>query len=224
MKLSIIIPVFNEEENIERFLKHLQVYRERGHELIVVDGGSKDNTVNYTSGLTDKLLVTGPGRAIQMNAGAVSAGNDTFVFLHADTDLPDFSDQMIAAALSQTQPWGRFNVCLSGGHVLFRFIETMMNWRSCLTGIATGDQVIFIQRELFERVGPYREMKLMEDIELSKRLKVIARPVCITTPVTTSSRKWEKNGIIVTVFLMWYLRLLYFFGVHPDKLFFRYYR
>lgn len=222
MKLSIIIPVFNEAENIAATLERLQNYRQQGHELIVVDGGSRDNTIEHTQGLVDQLLISKPGRALQMNIGAELAKGDVLVFLHADTQLPDAADTLIIDAINQGQQWGRFNVRLSGQHILFRVIEIMMNWRSCLTGIATGDQVIFVQRAVFEQVGAYPEIKLMEDVELSKRLKSFGKPACIKQRVITSSRKWEKNGIIKTVMLMWRLRLLYFFGTSPDKLFSQY--
>jgi len=224
MKLSIIIPVFNEAENIANTLKQLQVYRQRDHEVIVVDGGSRDNTVDCVQDMADQLLISKPGRAMQMNIGAEQAQSEVLVFLHADTQLPNSADTLIIKAMEQAAQWGRFNVRLSGQHILFRLIENMMNWRSCLTGIATGDQVIFVRRTLFEQVGGYPEIKLMEDIELSKKLKLFGKPVCIKQRVTTSSRKWEKNGIVRTMLLMWRLRLLYFFGVSPNKLHARYYQ
>lgn len=224
MKLSIIIPVFNEAENIVAMLMRLQAYRQQGHEVIVVDGGSSDNTIDCVTGMSDKLLISKSGRAIQMNIGAEHADGETLVFLHADTFLPDNADDLIVNVITQGYQWGRFNVQLSGQHILFRIIETMMNWRSCLTAIATGDQVIFIRRALFWQVGGYPEIKLMEDIELSKKLKHFERPACIKKRVLTSSRKWEKNGILRTQLLMWKLRLLYFFGASPDKLYSQYYR
>jgi len=224
MKLSIIIPVFNEAKNIANTLKQLQVYRQRDHEVIVVDGGSRDNTVDCVQDMADQLLISKPGRAMQMNIGAEQAQSEVLVFLHADTQLPNSADTLIIKAMEQAAQWGRFNVRLSGQHILFRLIENMMNWRSCLTGIATGDQVIFVRRTLFEQVGGYPEIKLMEDIELSKKLKLFGKPVCIKQRVTTSSRKWEKNGIVRTMLLMWRLRLLYFFGVSPNKLHARYYQ
>ncbi len=224
MKLSIIIPVFNEAENIANTLKQLQVYRQQGHEVIVIDGGSRDNTVDCVQDMADQLLISKPGRAMQMNIGADQAQGEVLVFLHADTQLPDSADTLIIKSMEQGTQWGRFNVRLSGSHILFRLIENMMNWRSCFTGIATGDQVIFVQRMLFEQVGAYPEIKLMEDIALSKKLKLLSKSICIKQRVITSSRKWEKKGIVRTVLLMWRLRLLYFLGVSANKLHAQYYR
>ncbi|MDT8451945.1 MAG: TIGR04283 family arsenosugar biosynthesis glycosyltransferase [Gammaproteobacteria bacterium] len=224
MKLSIIIPVYNEAENIIALLRRLQSYRLQGHEVIVVDGGSRDNSFECAVGMVDKLLMSKPGRAMQMNIGAEQASGEVLVFLHADTELPPQVNNLIVDAMNNKNQWGRFNVRLSGRHRMFRIIETMMNWRSCLTGIATGDQVIFVRRNVFMQAGGYPEIKLMEDIELSKKLKTFSKPACIKNPVTTSSRRWEKNGIVKTTLLMWQLRLLYFLGVPPDKLFTRYYR
>ncbi len=224
MKLSFIIPVLNESKNIETILKQLQPYQENRHEVIVVDGGSRDNTIDSVSSLPVKLLISKPGRAMQMNIGAEQADGEVLVFLHADTQLPSNAPDLIVKTISQGCRWGRFNVRLSGRHVLFRIIETMMNLRSCVTSIATGDQVIFVQRSVFEKVGGYSEIKLMEDIDLSKRLKYFGRAACVKARVTTSSRKWEQNGILKTVWLMWRLRLFYYFGVSPDKLFSKYYQ
>lgn len=224
MKLSIIIPVYNEAANIIATLRRLQNYRFQGHEVIVVDGGSRDNSFDCAVGLVDKLLMSRPGRATQMNIGAEQASGEVLVFLHADTELPPLANTLIAEAINKKQQWGRFNVRLSGQHRFFRIIETMMNWRSCLTGIATGDQVIFVRRNVFQQAGGYPEIKLMEDIELSKKLKAFSKPACIKQRVTTSSRRWEQNGMMKTVLLMWQLRLLHFFGVAPDKLYSRYYQ
>lgn len=224
MKLSIIIPSFNEAQDIKETLQALQGYREAGHEIIIVDGGSRDSTIEFAQSLVDKLLISKPGRALQMNIGAEQSEKDILVFLHADTFLPETADQLIINAMAQGYLWGRFNVRLSGHHFLFRIIETMMNGRSCLTGIATGDQGIFVKREIFEQIGGFPEIKLMEDIELSKNLKKIGKPACIKPRITTSSRKWENNGIVKTVLLMWRLRLQYFFGTSADKLHSKYYR
>ena len=224
MKVSIIIPCFNEAQNIEKTLLPLQKYRESGSEIIVVDGGSRDNTIEFAQPLADKLLISKPGRATQMNIGAEQSEAETLLFLHADTLLPESMDRLLSKALAEGYQWGRFNVRLSGSHFVFRIIETLMNWRSCLTGIATGDQAIFVKREIFEQIKGFPEIKLMEDIVLSKKLKRLSRPACIQQRVITSSRKWENNGIIKTVLLMWRLRLQYFFGVSADKLHAKYYR
>lgn len=224
MKLSIIIPTLNEADNLVASLERLQQYRQQGHEVIVVDGGSRDNTFDCAIGLVDHLLMSKPGRASQMNIGAEQSLGDVLVFLHADTQLPEFAEALIIESVKYNNQWGRFNVRLSGQHILFRIIETLMNWRSCLTGIATGDQVIFVRREIFEKVGGYPEIKLMEDIALSKKLKSYSKPACIKQRVITSSRKWEKNGMVRTVLLMWRLRLQYFFGVSADELHSKYYR
>ena len=224
MKLSIIIPVYNEAKNISALLRRLRDYRFQGHEVIVVDGGSRDNSFDCAMGLVDKLLMSKQGRALQMNVGAEQAEGDILLFLHADTHLPMDADKLIANVINKDKIWGRFDVSLSGEHRFFRIIETMINLRSCITGVATGDQAIFVKRSIFEQSGAYPEIKLMEDIALSKQLKSHGKPACINERVITSSRKWEDNGIVKTVLLMWRLRLLYFLGVSPEKLSSLYYR
>ena len=216
--ISIIIPALNEAAAIETTLTPLQFWRQSGHELILVDGGSCDDTASVARPLVDKVLNSAPGRALQMNLGASSASGDVLVFLHADTSLPPNADELIARALSRRQ-WGRFDVRLSGSHWLLRVVERMMNWRSCFSGIATGDQAIFLEHALFERLGGFPDMPLMEDIVLSKCLKREAgRPACIHTPLITSSRRWEQNGIVRTILLMWRLRLAWFLGVPVHRL------
>lgn len=220
MQLSIIIPTLNEATTIVTTLTRLQSLRQLRHEIIVVDGGSHDDTQALAKPLCDKLLETDPGRAHQMNTGAEHAEGDVYLFLHSDTLAPKSLDQLIAQQLSKTQrSWGRFNVRLSGHHPLFRLIETLMNLRSCITGIATGDQGIFIRREAFQQLKGYQTIPLMEDIDLSKRLlQAYGRPACIKTRLITSSRRWEQHGIIKTILLMWRLRLSYFLGAHPNSL------
>ena len=217
MFISIIIPVLNEEESIEILLQQLQPYRKQGSEVIVVDGGSKDKTVSISNSLADVVIESQSGRAIQMNKGAVHSSFDTLWFLHADTLVPDNSVEIIERALN-TSDWGRFNIKLSGTNFLFRMIEAMMNIRSCITSIATGDQGIFVKRKIFESVGGYSELPLMEDVDLSKKLKMLSKPVCLKETLTTSSRRWEKNGILATVLLMWKLRFLYWLGVSAERL------
>lgn len=217
MKISIIIPVLNEETNLARLSDHLQTLAQL-HEIIIVDGGSRDNTLSVAYQLTDKVIVSHPGRAVQMNSGAEIASGEVLLFLHADTFLPEDGLQIISALSSEKNVWGRFDVRLSGKRFVFRLIEALMNLRSCVTAIATGDQAIFIERNLFQHVGGFPEIALMEDIEISRRLKKIVKPLCIKQKVITSSRRWEKNGVVATVLLMWKLRLYYFFGMSPEKL------
>lgn len=210
--------MFNEEVRLAGLKGSLQSIRQQGHEVIIVDGGSVDNTLVIAHDIADRVLVSSPGRALQMNSGASAASGGVFLFLHADTLLPEDSVQIIAALCQQKSCWGRFDVRLSSSKFVFRLIEGLMNLRSCLTAIATGDQAIFIEKKLFERVGGFPEIALMEDIAISRRLKKISRPVCVKQKVITSSRRWENNGVVATVLLMWKLRLYYFFGASPEKL------
>ena len=217
--LSIIIPTLNEGTTIVAALARLQVLRARGVEIIVVDGGSEDNTMASIAGLTDQLHTAPRGRAAQMNAGARVARGATLLFLHADTTLPADADRAIARALSDTRAaWGRFDVAITGAHPMLKVIAWMMNKRSRLTGIATGDQAIFVTRDAFERSGGFPLQALMEDIEMAARLKKISAPCCLFETVHTSGRRWEKHGVWRTIFLMWRLRLLYFFSANPERL------
>lgn len=215
--VSIIIPTLNEEASIKNLLLQFQPYREQGHEVIVVDGGSKDNTIAIAEEYSDKVIQSQPGRAVQMNNGAIQSKGMVLWFLHADTVIPGNALNQIEQALINSD-WGRFDVRLSGSHLLFRVIEKMMNLRSCISGIATGDQGIFVKKENFDSVQGYSDIPLMEDIDFSKKLKSISSPVCIKEKLITSSRRWEENGILATVFLMWRLRFLYWLGVSADKL------
>lgn len=217
-RLSIIIPALNEADNILATLAPLQVMRQRGHEVIVVDGGSCDATVAHATPLADQIVHSEAGRARQMNAGVEHAQGDVLWFLHADTQVPVESDQQLLQSLQGPRVWGRFDVRLSGRHPLLRLIARMMNLRSCITGIATGDQGIFVRRDAFTQAGGFPQQPLMEDITLSIRLKKLGKPVCIKTPLVTSSRRWEKRGILRTVLLMWRLRLLYALGTDPVHL------
>lgn len=217
VKLSIIIPVLNEQASLSRISSHLQSIRHQGHEVIVVDGDSTDDTLAISYEVADHVIISKAGRAVQMNNGAAIASGNVFVFLHADTFLPDNAVQIISDSMSENS-WGRFDVRLSSSRFVYRLIESLMNLRSCFTSIATGDQAMFIERSLFSRVGGFPEIALMEDIEMSRKLKKIDRAICIKQKVITSSRRWESRGVVATVLLMWKLRLYYFFGVSPDKL------
>ncbi|MCW8944278.1 MAG: TIGR04283 family arsenosugar biosynthesis glycosyltransferase [Sedimenticola sp.] len=222
-KLSIIIPCLNEEAVIRGLLESLQSARDRGVELIVVDGGSSDSTVQIVDPLVDRVLVADPGRASQMNAGAAVAKGDVLWFLHADSGVKDeFPAAILTAMNAADASWGRFDVTLSGQQMILRVIEFMMNWRSRLTGIVTGDQGLFIRRSLFNRVGGFSDIPLMEDIQLSTTLRKHARPLALRQRLITSSRRWEEAGILRTVFLMWQLRLAYFFGADTVQLARRY--
>lgn len=219
MLLSIIIPVLNEAACIDKNLSSLQWLREAGHELILVDGGSGDDTVQRARAKVDIVVQAEKGRAGQMNAGAKVAQYPVLVFLHIDTLLPSHADRLIQQALQESlKVWGRFNVKLSGAKKSFRVIERFMNWRTCLTGIVTGDHTMFIRREIFEQLGGFADIPLMEDIEFSKRIKKISRPYCLSAAVITSSRRWETKGVIRTVILMWFFRLAYFLGVPAQRL------
>lgn len=217
--LSIVLPALNEAACIQAALQHLQPLRQGGHEVILVDGGSTDQTPVLAANLADRILITKPGRALQMNSGAAVARGQVLLFLHVDTHLPAHCDRLIAEALAQDDGgWGRFDVRLSGDHPMFRVIACGMNLRSRLTGIATGDQAIFVGRELFAKTGGYPQIALMEDIALSRSLCKQQRPHCLPAMVVTSSRRWEQHGIFRTIFKMWWLRCRYFFGADPDKL------
>ncbi len=223
MHLSIVIPVLNEADGIAHFLHSLQPLRHAGHELIVVDGGSSDATLEHAAPLTDQIICCARGRAQQMNAGAVVASGAVILFLHADSIFPPHGDVVIAAAMNASgRRWGRFNIQLSGNRFLFRTIEWFMNKRSRLTGIVTGDQGIFVERKLFDSIGGFPAIPLMEDIALSARLKRIERPICLNTTITTSSRRWEQHGAWRTIWLMWRLRYAYWRGADPSVLAQRY--
>lgn len=218
-KLSIIIPALNEAAYIHSTLAALQPLRKSGHEIILIDGGSNDNTCELAAPWIDHLQQAPPCRAVQMNAGAVLATGDILLFLHADTYLPPGAGCSVIEALRQPEKaWGRFNVQFTGHAWLLKLVATIMNLRSCLSGIATGDQAIFIKRGLFITLGGYPDIPLMEDIALCKYLRRHSRPVCLKQRLTTSSRRWEKNGILKTIVLMWRLRLAYFLGANPRDL------
>jgi rSAM/selenodomain-associated transferase 2 len=224
MKLSIIIPTLNEEKNIVSLLKGLQYFRQSQHEVILVDATSTDKTVELAKGRVDKIVICDKGRANQQNAGARIARGDWLIFLHADTLLPtNFLEEICNIDLYNEYHWGRFDIRLSGPHPGFRLIEFMINTRSRLTGIATGDQAIFIRKTLFNQIGGFTNLRLMEDIKLSSSLNKISKPYCSKLKVITSSRRWEKNGIIKTILLMWWYRLQFFFGMDTKLLEKKYY-
>jgi len=219
VRLSIIIPVLDEAEGIERHLVALRPLRDRGAEVIVADGGSTDGTPERARSGADVVLAAPRGRSSQMNAGASAAAGDILLFLHADTLLPDGADHLIHAALAaRGRVWGRFDVAIEGRHPLLPVVAALMNARSRLTGIATGDQAIFVTRQAFADVGGYADLPLMEDIALSAGLKRQSRPACIAVRATTSGRRWERHGVLRTSLTMWRLRLAYFAGADPRDL------
>lgn len=222
--ISIIIPVLNEAAILPESLAALQYLRERGHEVIVVDGGSQDNSLSLARKGADRVVMSGASRALQLNAGAEYAKHEVLLFLHADTRLPPDADQLVSAALQpQAARWGRFDVRLDSPRALFRLLERGINWRSHISGVATGDQAMFVEREYFERVGSFDRIALMEDVALSGKLLHFARPQRITVPVLTSARKWEKEGVLRTMLLMWRLRVAFHLGADPDQLAAQYY-
>ena len=221
--LAVIIPCLNEAAGIVATLGSLQPMQARGVEIIVVDGGSTDGTAALAAPYADQLLHTPHGRAAQMNAGAAATKARLLLFMHADCGLPACADASIVGGLARTgRQWGRFDVTLKGGHPLFRVIGGMMNVRSRLTGIATGDQGIFTTRRLFEQVGGFPAVPLMEDIAFSRLARRIGAPLCLRERIVTSARRWERQGVMRTVLLMWRLRLAYFLGADPARLAVRY--
>ncbi len=223
IRLSIIVPVRNEEAVLRTTLERLQPLRADGHEVIVVDGGSSDASAGVARPLVDQLLVAARGRATQMNAGAAAATGDVLLFLHADSWLPASPADAIAAALSAGYRWGRFDVTIAGRPAILRVVAWTMNARSRLTGIATGDQGIFVDRTAFVDAGGYPPIELFEDIELSWVLKRRSgRPACLRPRLVTSGRRWERHGPWRTIVAMWHLRLAYALGADPARLARRY--
>lgn len=215
MSLSIIMPMLNEAAGIGATLSGL---RELDVEIIAVDGGSSDKSVEIARAHADQVVHAPRGRARQMNAGAAVAQGEVLLFLHADTQLPPAAGQLIGDAIAGGADWGRFDVRITGNSGWFPVIAAFMNQRSRLTGIATGDQAIFVKRSVFDRVGCFPDLPLMEDIVLSQRLKQLSRPACLRAKVTTAGRRWEKHGVLRTILTMWWLRLRFFLGADPQKL------
>ena len=219
--LSIIIPALNEAEGIEATLQALQPLRVRGVELVLVDGGSSDATRALARPWVDDVVDAPRGRALQMNAGAAQALAGVLLFLHADTRLPPQADALMLTAVHGAGGracWGRFDVRIEGRHWMLPVVAALMNLRSRVSGIATGDQAIFVTRDAFERVGGFPAQPLMEDIEISRRLKRLGRPACLGARVCTSGRRWEQRGVWRTIVLMWRLRWLYWRGESPARL------
>lgn len=221
--LSIIVPTLNEAGGIAAALDRLAPLRRRGAEVIVADGGSDDGTAAIAGLFADRVVVAPRGRASQMNAGARLASGDVLLFLHADTVLPDEADSLIAVMLADPRHlWGRFDVRIDGSHPLLPMVAAMMNLRSQVTGVCTGDQALFVRRTTFVEVDGFPDIPLMEDIAISKTLRRRSPPACLSSRVTTSGRRWERNGVLRTILLMWRLRFDFWRGVDPRELAIRY--
>ncbi len=220
---SIIIPLLNEAQLVRQQLTRLQPLRTEQQEIILVDGGSTDQTVDLASPLADQVIKSKRGRAAQMNAGASAARHSMLVFLHLDTCLPQEFDQQIQALQRSDRVWGFFPVQLDAAGPAFKLIAWCMNKRSRISRVCTGDQVLCVKRAAFEQLGGFADIALMEDVEISKRLRKLSAPYCFSVPVLASSRKWRQEGVWRTVILMWRLRLAYFLGADPWQLNKRYY-
>jgi rSAM/selenodomain-associated transferase 2 len=220
--LSVVVPTLDEAGAIEATLGALAPLRARGVEIVVVDGGSRDGTPIFAAPLADRVLTSERGRARQMNAGAAATRTEVLLFLHADTRLPADADRRVHDAVQRGALWGRFDVRIDGRSHWLPVVAWLMNVRSRLTGIATGDQAIFVTREAFDRVGGFPDQPLMEDVEISRRLRRLARPDCLRDRVVTSGRRWDTHGAWRTIVLMWRLRWAYWRGTPAQDLARRY--
>lgn len=222
--LAVVIPVLNEAPGLALLCSTLRSQlADTAHsiELIFVDGGSTDGSAETIAEQGFTCLHSGRGRAKQMNLGAAAATADYLLFLHADSELPDAALDGVISALD-TQPWGRFDVRISDDAKMFAVIAFFINWRSRLSGIATGDQGIFVRRRVFDEVGGFLDQPLMEDIALSATLRKLSAPACLRSKITTSGRRWQRRGIWRTILLMWRLRFMYWLGASPQSLAKRY--
>ena len=217
-RLSVVVPVLDEAAGIRATLQALAPLRAAGHEIIVVDGGSQDATATLAAPLASAVLHSPRGRARQMNTGAAAAQGDVLLFLHADTMLPEGAAAAVLQAVHGGARWGRFDVAISGRSRWLPVVALLMNLRSRATGIATGDQALFVQASLFRQLGAYAELPLMEDIELCKRLRAVAPPACLRLKVVTSGRRWDQRGAWRTIVLMWRLRWRYWRGESAETL------
>jgi len=217
--ISIIIPVLNEEKFLEQNKDILKSYIAEKNEIVLIDGGSRDNSVHIANLIGCKTFVTKASRGYQLHLGALQSTNELLLFLHADTELPENALAIISEALIQNNKhWGCFEVCFSNSKFIYQIIAWFMNKRSCLTGIVTGDQAMFAKRESYFASGGFPNFSIMEDIQISRQLKKIAPPVCLSEKVITSGRKWESQGAFKTIIKMWSLRFLFFLGVSTNKL------
>ncbi len=217
--LSIVVPTLNEGEQVADLVGSLQSLRQRGHEVVLVDGGSDDDTIALARGRVDQLLASPQGRARQMNAGARAARGEVLVFLHADSRLPPEADRLILEALADGRhEFGCFDLRLTGRLGLLRVVEAAINLRSRMSRISTGDQTLFVTRRSFDRTGGFPEIPLMEDVALCRRLRRLGPPARAQGWVVTSSRRWEERGVVRTILLMWGLRSAFSLGVDAHLL------
>ena len=222
--ISIIIPTINEIENLSNLLDNIKKSKQVDNiEVVVVDGGSTDGTIEYADKYADLTISAQLGRASQLNAGAKVAQGKHFWFLHADSIL-DFNIFSQYLHVISSSDWGRFDIKINNPKLIYLLISSLINFRSRLSKIATGDQGIFISKELFYQVGKFPQLDLMEDVALSAKLKKHSSPFCSKLKIKTSARKWQKEGVLKTILLMWKLRLLYFFGVNTKTLARLYYK
>ncbi|MDC8447282.1 MAG: TIGR04283 family arsenosugar biosynthesis glycosyltransferase [Nitrospira sp.] len=217
MQLSIVVPMLNEADQLPDLLEHLSPLSRQGAEVILVDGGSSDDSVAMARAGGFQVIDNSPGRARQMNAGAWASMGDVLLFLHADTRLPEGAMMAIEQAMHRHK-WGRFDVRIAGRSSTLRLVASLMNWRSRLSGIATGDQGIFVSRSVFNSIGGYPELPLMEDIDICRALKKIGKPACLRLRVLTSGRRWEQRGVWRTILLMWWLRWRYWLGAPVEEI------
>ena len=238
--VSIIIPVLNEADNLPLLFDNINRLNPKPQQVILVDGGSTDNSIAIIQSFINKVMPDNDrkidwqmteskaGRALQMNTGAALATGEVLLFLHADTQLPMDAIESVSEAMKRAE-WGRFDVQIASRQPTLRLVSQMINWRSRLSGIATGDQAIFISQSLFEQIGNYPNQALMEDVELckqlkGKQLKGMAKPACLKSEVITSARRWQQHGTWRTIILMWHLRFDYWRGVSADNVKARYYK
>ncbi|MGB3621522.1 MAG: TIGR04283 family arsenosugar biosynthesis glycosyltransferase [Ketobacter sp.] len=220
---TVVIPVLNEAQQMDHLLLDVLTKTGGRWHVIVVDGGSRDATVGITKRYPVELLSAPAGRAFQMNMGASRAKGELVLFLHADTRLPMQFNTHMEHFIAGSLVWGRFNVRLDSAGYRLRVVANLMNLRSRISAIATGDQAIFMKLDTFREISGFDEIPLMEDIDISKRLKQLSRPFCIADPVVTSSRRWLQDGVVYTILLMWFMRLAYWLGVSPQRLWRWYY-
>jgi rSAM/selenodomain-associated transferase 2 len=216
-KISIIIPAINEAGNIKEAIATIEL--SKNIEVIVVDGGSQDDTVAIAQSLGVKVISSSAGRAAQMNAGAMAASGEILLFLHADTRLPTGFDAMIPIVLQQTGTVaGAFNLRIDASLLSLRWVEWGVNLRSRFCQMPYGDQAIFVTKQIFQEIGCFPELPIMEDFELIRRLKRTGRILIISVPVVTSARRWLQKGVLKTTLLNQIVIIAYLLGVSPKRI------